>query len=117
MVWHLVLMKPRLDLSAADRAALVDAFERATREIPSVRQVQLGRRVVHGAGYERDMPDAADYVAMIAFDDLEGLQAYLHHPAHTDLGVAFGRSLSAALVYDFEMAGSDGEALTRGRVL
>ena len=113
MLTHLVLMKPRPDLSAADRAALVDAFERAVREIPTVRHVRVGRRVVHGAGYELVAPDLADYVAAIDFDDVAGLQAYLRHPAHDELGVRFGQALSAAVVFDFEVGGI--EDLRAGR--
>jgi stress responsive alpha/beta barrel protein len=105
MVWHLVLMKPRADLSVADRRAFADAFERASRAIPTIREVRVGRRVRHGAGYEQGLPDAADFLALLAFDDLEGLQAYLRHPAHEELGARFGQSLSAALVYDFEVGG------------
>jgi hypothetical protein len=105
MVTHLVLMTPRPDLSAADRDALVEAFKRATREIPNVRDVRIGRRVRHGAGYERPPSDAADYLAAIDFDDIAGLQAYLRHPAHAELGRRFGASLSAARVYDFEVGG------------
>ena len=102
MVSHIVLMKPRADLSVDGRAAFVDAFERAIREIPTVRTVRIGRRVTHGAGYEQTSPDAADYLAVIDFDDLAGLQTYLRHPAHDELGARFGQSLSAATVYDFE---------------
>jgi len=36
------------------------------------------------------------------FDHLAGLQAYLQHPAHEELGARFGQSVSSALVYDFE---------------
>lgn len=104
MVSHLVLMKPRPDLSADDRQALIDAFDRAVREISTIRGVRVGRRVTHGAGYEQSAPDM-DYVAVIDFDDLAGLQAYLRHPAHADLGARFGQSLSGALVYDFEAGG------------
>ena len=75
------------------------------REIPTVRAVRVGRRVVHGAGYEQTAPDAADYLIVIDFDDLEGLQTYLRHPAHEELGARFGQSLSSALVYDFEVGG------------
>ena len=105
MLTHLVLMKPRPDLSSADRAALVAAFERAVREISTVRRVQVGRRVQHGAGYEQAAPDTADYIAQIDFDDLAGLQAYLRDPIHDELGARFGQSLSAAMVYDFEVGG------------
>jgi hypothetical protein len=105
MVTHLVLMKPRPNLSAADRQAFVDAFETALRQIPTIRGVRVGRRVRHGAGYEQSAPDAADFLAAIEFDDLAGLQTYLSHPAHEELGARFGQSLSAALVYDYEMGG------------
>jgi len=101
-VTHLVLMKPRPDLSAADRRAFVDAFERAVREIPTIRGVRVGKRITFGAGYEATAPDM-HYVAMIDFDDLAGLQTYLRHPAHEGLGRLFGRSLSGALVYDVEV--------------
>jgi hypothetical protein len=108
MVSHLVLMKPRPDLSALDRQALIDAFERAVREIATVRSVRIGTRLVHGAGYEQTVPDAADYLVVIDFDDLHGLQTYLRHPAHETLGSRFTESLKSALVYDFAMNGWDG---------
>jgi hypothetical protein len=104
MVSHLVLMKPRPDLSAADREGFIGAFERALREIPTVRDVRIGKRVIHGTGYESSAPDL-DYLATIDFDDLDGLQTYLRHPAHVDLGARFGQALSAAFVYDFEVGG------------
>jgi hypothetical protein len=106
MVSHLVLMQPRPDLSPVERRGFVDAFERALKEIPTVRGVRVGTRVTHGAGYEQSAP-AADFLAVIDFDDLAGLQAYLQHPAHQELGAWFGRSLSAALVYDFEVGGAE----------
>jgi hypothetical protein len=106
MVTHIVLMKPRPDLSDADRQAFIDAFDRAMREIPTIRGVRIGRRVMHGAGYEQVAP-AMDFVASIEFDDLAGLQTYLRHPAHVELGARFGQSLSGALVYDFEVGGVD----------
>lgn len=107
MIAHVVLLKPRADLSAADRLAFVAAFERAAREIPTVRGARLGKRVAHGADYERGMPDTADLVAILDFEDVAGLQAYLGHPAHAELGTLFGRCVSAAAVYDFEVRGLD----------
>jgi hypothetical protein len=104
MVSHLVLMTPRADLSVDDKRALIDAFEDAIREIPTVRGVRIGRRIVHGAGYEASAPDA-DYLVVLDFDDLAGLQAYLQHPAHQALGARFGQALRAASVYDFDVGG------------
>jgi hypothetical protein len=111
MVWHLVLMKPKTGLASVDRDALVNAFNRAVREIPSVREVRVGRRITHGAAYEALTPDAADYLVSIGFDDLAGLQAYLGHSAHTELAARFYQSLSSALVFDFEEGGVEGIAL------
>jgi Stress responsive A/B Barrel Domain len=108
MVTHLVLLKPRPDLSSDGREHLVAAFERAIREVPTVRGVRVGRRIVFGASYEARMPDAADYVVLIEFDDVDGLEAYLHHPSHAELGARFSDSLAAALVFDFESVGLEG---------
>jgi hypothetical protein len=105
VIAHVVLLKLKSGLSAADRQAFVDVFDRAIREIPSVRAVRVGRRVTVGATYETTTRDDADFMAVIDFDDVEGLRAYLHHPAHAELGVRFGLSLSAASVYDFEVGG------------
>jgi hypothetical protein len=107
VIWHLVLMKPAPNLSSEQRAAFVSAFERAIAAIPAVRDVRVGRRLTHGAGYEQGMLDTADFMAVIAFDDLAGLRTYLRHPAHDELGMRFGEALSSALVYDFELAGLD----------
>ena len=105
MIAHVVLLKPKPDLSLDDRRALVSAFERAVGEIPSARAIRVGRRTLHGAGYETSAPDAADYLIAIDFDDISGLQAYLRHPAHEELGARFGQSVRSACVYDFEVGG------------
>lgn len=108
MISHVVLMKPKADLSTEDRRAFVKAFDRALREIPSVRGVRIGKRVTIGAHYESFSRDGGDYLAVIDFDDLAGLQAYLRHPAHHELGARFYQTLSSALVYDYEVWGAEG---------
>jgi hypothetical protein len=105
MISHVVILEPRADLSPPGRRALADAFERAIREIPTVRGVRIGSRVRHGAGYETILPSIGQYLVVIDFDDLAGLQAYLQHPAHAALGSLFHDSLSSAFVYDFEVGG------------
>lgn len=107
MVFHVVLFHPRPDLSAADRVALIDAIEDALRRIPSIRRFQVGRRIRHGAGYEALMNVDLDYAAILEFDDLAGLQAYLHHPAHEALGKRFMQSLAASAIYDYAMQGPE----------
>jgi hypothetical protein len=103
MLFHVVLFRPRPDLSPADRASLVEALESALRRIPSIRRFHVGRRVVHGAGYEALMTVSLDYAAVIEFDDLAGLRDYLEHPAHQVLGLRFMSSLEASQIFDYQM--------------
>ena len=41
--------------------------------------------------------------AIIEFDDLAGLQTYLRHPQHEQLGQLFYKLQEAALAYDYEV--------------
>ena len=108
MIAHVVLFRPKPELSSDERRSLVDAFKRAVRDIPGVRAVRAGRRLTHGAGYEQNMPDTGEYLIVIDFDDVDGLQTYLRHPAHEELGARFNQSLSSALIYDFEVGSVEG---------
>jgi len=108
LIAHLVLFRPRPNLTPDEQHALIAAFKHAVQEIPAVRGVRSGRRVTHGAGYEAPA-DFADILIVIEFDDLAGLQAYLRHPAHEPLGARFNQSLASGVVLDFEVgAGLDG---------
>ncbi|HSC28098.1 MAG TPA: Dabb family protein [Vicinamibacterales bacterium] len=105
MIAHVILFRPRPDISAADRMAVLDALRAAASAIPSLRSVKIGRRVRHGLpGYEQAMREDFEYAAILEFDDLEGLKAYLTHPAHASAGRHFTQSSSAALAYDYELA-------------
>lgn len=103
MVAHVVLFRPRPDITPADRQAMLDALEAAAAEIPSVRRFQIGTRLKHGPQYEQLMTEDYPYAAVIEFDDLPGLQAYLTHPRHQALGELFYQLLEKALAYDYEM--------------
>lgn len=103
MITHVVLFKPRGDVTADDRRAFIDAIARARREIPGIRRFDLGRRVLGEASYAQAMPQDFSFAAVIEFDDLAALQAYLQHPAHDPMGSWFWKVSEAALVYDYEM--------------
>jgi hypothetical protein len=109
MLFHIALFRPRPDLTAADRASLVEALESALQRIPSIRKFHVGRRVTHGADYEALMPVSLDYAAVLEFDDLAGLEEYLEHPAHQALGARFMASIESSAIFDYQM--HDGEAL------
>ena len=103
------MFRPRPGLSEADRRGLADAFRDALREIPSIRRVRIGRRVTHGRPYESLMRVDYQYAAILEFDDVAGLKAYLEHPVHDALGARFFATFEEALMYDFELKdGTDG---------
>jgi hypothetical protein len=110
MIAHVVLFKPRADLSADARRRLADSFETALKQIPSIRRARVGKRVTHGRGYEALMTVDYQYAAVLEFDDGDGLKAYLEHPAHQQLGAQFFEAFEQALMYDFDLR--DGNALT-----
>ena len=107
MIAHIVLFRPRADLSAGDRQSLADSFAAALRDIPTVRRARVGRRVTHGRGYEQLMRANYDYAAVLEFDDRAGLVAYLEHPVHQELGERFFSAFEEALMYDYELAEGD----------
>lgn len=104
MIAHVVLFRPRRGLSRDERLGFTTALDTARQQISSIRRFRVGRRIVHGREYEQAMTQDFPYAAVIEFDDLSGLKAYLAHPAHQELGRLFGTSLEAGLVYDYEMS-------------
>ena len=114
MLFHVVLFRPRPNLSDAETSDLIRAVEDAHRAIPSIRRFHVGRRVVHGAGYEAAMRESLDYAAVIEFDDLAGLKDYLEHPAHRALGPRFMQSFDSSMIFDYEMTDAGGVARLAG---
>ena len=104
-VTYLVLLKPRPDLSAAEREQLIAAFERALTEIPAVRQVQRGRRITTVRAMKPGCPTPPIISWRSSLKTSRGSRRTLRHPAHEELGVRFTESLAGALVYDFEGVG------------
>ena len=104
MIAHIVLFKPRADLSADTRQRLAEFFEAALRQIPSIRRARVGKRITHGRGYEALMTIDYQYAAVLEFDDVAGLKAYLEHRAHEQLGSQFFDVFEEALMYDFDLA-------------
>src|SRR5262245_48684134 len=103
MLLHLVLFRPRPNLTETDRRQMFDAIAEAANGIPAVRRFRIGERITHGAGYETLAAEDFPYAALIELDDLEGLQSYLQHPSHQRLGALFYQLLEAGLVYDYQL--------------
>jgi hypothetical protein len=103
MIAHVVLFSPKPDLSADDRAQLLQALVAAAGEIPSIRRFRVGKRIKHGLpGYEQMMRDDYEFAAVIVFDDIDGLRTYLRHRSHTLIGRHFTSSAARSLAYDYE---------------
>lgn len=73
-----------------------------------MRHARVGARVTHGRSYENLMRTHFSHAAILEFDDLAGLRAYLEHPAHEALGALFFEAFEEALMYDFDL--QDGQA-------
>ena len=101
MILHLVLFTPRAGLPVEERQAFGEALERALASIPSVRGYRVGRRFRTGADYD-ELPGDYEYCGVIEFDNREGLQQYLGHPAHQELGRLFYTTASSAFAADFD---------------
>jgi hypothetical protein len=112
MIAHLVLFRPRADLSESDRRGLTDALATALGTIPSIRRARIGRRIIQGRSYEALMRIDYTYAALLEFDDVAGLKAYLEHPAHEALGARFFSTFEETLIYDFDFV-EDPEAIQR----
>jgi hypothetical protein len=103
VIVHIVLFRPRSELAESARIELAAAFEAALQTIPSIRRARVGSRVVHGRSYETLMHANYSYAAVLEFDDLAGLKAYLEHPAHERLAQRFFEAFEDALMYDFDL--------------
>jgi hypothetical protein len=104
VIAHIILFRPQAALDEGQRMAVVDAFRAAVAAAPTVRGCRIGRRLRHGLpGYEQAMREDYEFAAIVEFDDVAGLLAYLRNPAHAGIGAQFGASAAAALAYDYEM--------------
>ena len=103
MIAHVVLFKPRAALTDAERRGAIEALTKAVEAIPSIQRARIGRRVTLGRGYEALMKVDYAFAAIFEFDTVEGLRAYLEHPAHEALASTAFALFEEALMYDFEL--------------
>lgn len=102
MVLHVVLYRPKPHLERKAREALMQAVSTARDEIPQIRRFVVGKRLGDGPKYLLgNFPDLP-YAAIVEFTDREGLEAYLAHPGHQQLGTLFNSTVDAGLVYDYD---------------
>jgi hypothetical protein len=98
-----VLFRLRPDVSLEDRRALLDAWAAALNNIPVIRRARVGRRVRIGRSYESLTRLDFPYAAILEFDNVEALRAYLDHPAHEAMATRLFAAIADTLIYDFEI--------------
>jgi hypothetical protein len=103
MIAHVVLLQPKPDLTAEQRADALDTIRASAANLPDVRRFRLGRRVTHGLpGYEQLMKQDFEFALIVEVDDVDALKRYLQAPAHVALGDLFYSATAAALAYDYD---------------
>jgi len=107
MIAHVVLFRLKPGLADEARDELATALSRAAHEIPSIRRVRVGSRLTLGRAYEQLMTTDYSFAAILEFDDLTTLKAYLDHPLHERLADRFFACIEQALMYDFELWDTD----------
>ena len=103
MIAHLVLFRPKDDLSNEQRRTFVTALQHALTNIPLIQRARVGRRLTLGRQYDRQNTQDFPFVALLEFASGADLRAYLEHPAHDMLGAQFYVTSDAAMVFDFEL--------------
>jgi hypothetical protein len=103
MILHVVFYQPKASATDEELAALVAAIERASREIPTIRQVRAGKAVDLGFSYStRSLGQKLAYMAVFEFNDLDGLRAYLSHEEHSKLAQLFWSTCEETMIVDVE---------------
>lgn len=103
MIAHVVLFRPKGDLTEDQRTAFVGALERALADIPTIARAHIGRRMTLGREYDAHNAQEFPYVAILEFESEDALRAYLEHPVHQTLGQQFYLTAESALAFDFEL--------------
>lgn len=101
MIVHVVLFRPKSDVTDAQREALFEAMRAAAGGIPTVRGFRIGQQLAQPPQYVLSGFPSFPWVALLEFDDDGGLRAYLAHPLHQALGQQFNAAAEAALIYDY----------------
>lgn len=99
-----MLFRLRPEVSLEERRALIDAWAAALNDIPAIRRARVGQRVRIGRSYESLTRLDFPYAAVLEFDDVNGLRAYLDHPAHEAMATRLFAVIADTLIYDFEMS-------------
>ena len=103
MLAHVVLFRPKPELTDRERGAFIDALEHALVNIPLITRARVGRRITLGRLYDEQNTEEFPFAAILEFAREADLREYLDHPAHQQLGEQFYFASARALVFDFDL--------------
>jgi hypothetical protein len=109
MILRVVLFRLRAEVTDYDSRLLLASIGGAVKSVPGLLSFNVGRRIEGDGGYA--LGDAAeagatsqyDYAAVFQFESAKALQAYLHHPAQSEIRTRFAAVVSSAITSDYEM--------------
>lgn len=106
MIAHVVLFRPKTELTAEERQPFVHALEQALTKIDLIKRATIGRRVTLGRVYDQTATHFP-FAAILEFANEADLRAYLDHPDHVNLGRQFYTVSEQALALDYEWLEGD----------
>lgn len=77
MIRHVVLVTMKPGTDDHEMEAIVEAAKKLPTEIPSLREIEVGLGANQGN---------ATFGIVALFDDMDGFQEYMQHPAHKSFG-------------------------------
>ena len=95
MLKHIVFMKFKPEVTAADIAELKRGLGGLSAAIPEIEAFEFGQDILHT---ERSW----DFALVSAFDDLEGMKRYQVHPDHQVVLKKVRAMSDSIVVVDFE---------------
>lgn len=93
---HTVLFRYKADVTAEQKAEVIERFAALKEKIPSILRFEGGQNVEG-----ENLSDGFEHVFCVTFPDIAARDAYLPDPAHKDFVKFVGPLLDKATVADF----------------
>jgi antibiotic biosynthesis monooxygenase (ABM) superfamily enzyme len=95
MITHVVLLKPKAEVSESEIATALDHVQGLQKDIPGIIETQAGANLSsHNQGYT--------YGFVMRFVDAEHLKAYAPHPAHQVVSKELRDMCESIIDFDLE---------------
>lgn len=97
MIAHIVLFRPKPNLSIARQRLFAQTIRDVLSAIPTIRRANVGKIVSQSPliGYM-----TYTYAAVLEFDNASGLDQYLSDPSHEKLAQIFWESCESTVILD-----------------